>query len=123
MCLAIVDLGLSPGEADIFAVIGQFNAHFLTNLFENLRSLLQLQGIRVAYCQHGVFMPLFSTDGHGTAICPCANHLQREIGIVTVHSNKNTRFNLITPNRKIGMVRIDHLFRIDLRDILDDNPA
>ena len=115
MRLAIMDFSLSPCEADVLPAIRQFNAHFLTNFFEDLRRLLQLQCIRIANSQHGIFMALLSTNGHCAAIRSCANHFQGEIGIVTMYADENARFNLIAPNGEIGMIRIDHFFRVNFR--------
>ncbi len=115
MRLAIVDLGLSSREADIFTIIRQLNTHFLTDFLEDLSSFLQFQGIAVPDGEHCIFMSLLSANSHCAAIRPCTNHFQSEIGIMAMHTNKNARLNFIAPNREIRMIRIDHLFRINLR--------
>ncbi|MDQ1290842.1 MAG: hypothetical protein QG615_636, partial [Nitrospirota bacterium] len=98
MRLPIMDLGLSSGESHVLTVIRQLNAHFLTDLLEDLRCSLQFQRVRIANCQHGVLMPLLSTNGHGAAVRPCTNHFQRKIGIVTVNADENTGLNLVAPD-------------------------
>src|SRR5574338_1122471 len=109
MSLAVMNFRLSSGESYIFTVIRQLNAHLFTNFLEDLGGFSQLQRVRIANGQHGIFMPLLGANRHGAAVRPCANHLQREIGIVTVNTDENAGFNLIAPNHNVGMVRIDNL--------------
>ncbi len=107
-------LGLRTGKTDIFSTFRQLNPHLLTDTFKNLRDPLDLQRIGVPNREHGILMALFGTDRHGAAIGSRPDHLERKIGIMAMHADEDTGFDLIAPDRQIRMVRIDHLFRINL---------
>ena len=106
---------LRTGKSDVLAVLRQLNAHFLPDLLEDLRGLPQLDRVRISNREHRIFMPLLCTDRHRQAVRPCTNHFQGQVGIMTMHTDEDAGFDLVAPNRQVRMVRIDDLFRIDLR--------
>ena len=115
MRFAVMHAGLQPRETDTLAIVRQRNPHFLTNAFEHLRHFSNLGCIGIPNREHGIFMALFRANRRRPAIRPGSNHFQRQIGVMTMHANENTRFYFIAPNREIGMIGVDHFLRLDLR--------
>ena len=114
MGLPTVDFRLRAGKADVLPVLRQLDAHLLADLFEDLRDPLDLGGIGIANREHRVFVPLLGADRHRAAVRSCPDHFQRQIRIMAVDADENTGFDLVAPDGEIGMVGIDHFFRIDL---------
>src|SRR5256885_12597316 len=115
MSLIPVDTALQAGITDIFAVAGEINPHLFTQPLEDLGHSPELGGIHVVDAQHRVLMALLRAKRRGATVRAGTDHLQREVCIVTMHADENTRLNLVAPDRQVRMVRIDDLLRIDLR--------
>src|SRR5713101_2793180 len=106
---------LRTGKSYVLAILRQLNAHFFAYPLEDLRGLSQLNRVRIPNRQHRIFMPLLRTDRHRQTVRPCTNHFQGQVGVMTMHADEDAGFDLVAPNREVRMVRIDDLFRVDLR--------
>src|SRR6185503_636416 len=112
---AAVNSRLRACKSHVFTVLRQRNTHFLAHTLEDLRGLSQFGRVRISNRQHGIFMSLLRTDRHRQTVRPCTNHFQGQVGVMTMHADKDAGFNLVTPNREVRMVWINNLFRVDLR--------
>src|SRR5437899_11437290 len=110
-----VNSRLRAGKSYVLSVLRQLNAHFFTHSLEDLRGLSQLNRVRIPNRQHRIFMPLLRTDRHRQTVRPRTNHFQGQVGVMTMHPDEDAGLDLVAPNREVRMVRIDDLFRVDLR--------
>src|SRR3989442_15796195 len=88
MSLIPVDPALEAGITDVFAVGGEFNPHLFTHPFEDLGHSPELGGVHVVDAEHRVFMALLGAERRGAAVGSRADHLQGEVGIVTMHADE-----------------------------------
>src|SRR5439155_7205042 len=111
MSLIPVDTALQAGITDVFAVGGEFHPHLFTHPLEDLGHFPELGGIHVVDAQHRVLMALLRAQRRGATVRAGTDHLQREVCIVTMHADENTRLDLVAPDCQVRMVRIDDLLR------------